>query len=278
MVITQEEVIASLDRLPAYPAIVNQVLEVLSDDTAGMTLLAKHLQTDPVISARVLSAANRLIRHSNREPVGDIYTAVSYLGLTQVHQVVVSTSLLDFASQAHCSSQFWEHSLAVGIAGQELATAFGVNPDHALVAGLLHAVGVLWINYFHPLEFQQVLIEHQVQAQDIFLAERAILGNDHGEVGQVLAEHWSLPEEIRNAIAHHHAPDLAPISRLVAITHLAELICIGLDLPYQASHQIAGLSPAAARVLGEGWADQLPELFGRIESRFRVARMALQTV
>jgi putative nucleotidyltransferase with HDIG domain len=277
MPITNAEVIDSLDQLPAFPAIVNQILDTLSDENAGMALLVRHLQSDPVISARVLSAANRLIRHSAREPVADIHTAVSYLGLTQLHKVVVTTSLLDFATSSQCSSQFWEHSLAVGVAAQELAPQFGVNPDHALVAGLLHAVGVLWINYHHPQEYQQVLMEHQLKAQDIFEAEHSILGTDHGHIGDLLARQWGLPAEITGAIAHHHQPEGTPITPLIAVTHLAELICIGLDLPYQASHQIAGLSPGVTKVLGEGWSANLDELFGRIEARFRLARLTLQT-
>ena len=275
MRITPEEVISTLDRMPAFPAIVKQILETLDDDNAAMGVLVNHLQHDPVISARILAAANRLIRHSGREPVGDVFTAASYMGLSNIHKIVVSTSLLDFSKNTHCSSSFWEHNLAVGLCAQELALAHGINPDRALVAGLLHAVGALWINFFHPHEYQQILIEHQLRNQDTAIVERSILGLDQGQIGQLLAQHWNLPVDIVLAIAYHHEPHGTPISPLVAITHLAKLICVGLDLPYQASHQIAGLSAEAMNVLGDGWADNLHELFGRVESRFRLTRTVL---
>ncbi|MEQ1659959.1 MAG: HDOD domain-containing protein [Hylemonella sp.] len=276
MPIQASEVVARLQALPAFPAIVTRILETLNDERAALELLEQHLQSDPVISARILSAANRLIRHSGREPVGDVHTAVSYLGLNRVHDVVVSTSLLDFAKNSHCTSVFWERSLAVGLCAQELAGLAGENPDHALVAGLLHGVGILWLQVCHPHEYQQVLIEQQLRDSDLAQTERALLGIDHLEIGRLLAEHWDLPGDIVQAIAGYRTPAHGALPPLVAVVHLATVICSGLDLPFQPDSEVRHLAPQALRALGEDWEDKMPDLLGRVEVRFAQSRTLLK--
>lgn len=276
MQIQAVEVTRQLQALPAFPAVVTRILETLDDERAALTVLEQYLQSDPVISARILSAANRLVRHSGREPVGDIHTAVSYLGLNRVHEVVVSTSLLDFVKNSHCTSVFWERSLAVGLCAQELAQLVGENEGHALVAGLLHEVGILWLNVCHPREYKQVLIEQQLQDNDIVDAERALLGIDHLEIGRLLAEHWGLPADIAQAIASYHTPPPGPLPPLVAITHLAAIICSGLDLPFQPTNEVRHVSADALRALGTDWEEKMPELLGRVEVRFAQSRTLLK--
>ena len=276
MQIGVDDVLSRLETLPAFPAVVNRILQTLDDDRAAMGVLEQHLQSDPVISARILAAANRLVRHSGREPVGDIHVAVSYLGLDQVHHIVVSTSVLDFVQNSHCTSVFWERSLAVGLCAQELAELVGVNPGHALVAGLLHEVGILWLNVCHPREYQQVLIEQHLHDSDILDTERTLLGITHPAIGRLLAEHWGLPEDIVLAIAAHLRPPAGPLPPLTGITHLAAILCTGLDLPFQPDNEVRQVSDEALRALGADWEEKMPELLGRVEVRFAQSRTLLK--
>ena len=276
MQIQASEIIGQLHALPAFPAVVTRILETLDDEHAALGVLEQYLLSDPVISARILAAANRLVRHSGREAVGDIHTAVSYLGLNQVHDIVVSTSLLDFVKNSHCTSVFWERSLAVGLCAQELAPWVGESQGRALVAGLLHEVGVLWLNVCHPREYKQVLIEQQLRDSDIVEAERALLGMDHTEIGRLLAGHWGLPADIVQAIADHHRPPPGPLAPLTGITHLAAVICSGLDLPFQPGNEVRQVSSDALRALGPDWEERMPELLGRLEVRFAQSRTLLK--
>lgn len=276
MQIQAGDIVNQMEALPAFPAVVNRILQTLDDDRAALNVLEQHLQSDPVISARILAAANRLVRHSGREPVGDIHVAVSYLGLDQVHHIVVSTSLLDFVKNSHCTSLFWERSLAVGLCAQELALLVGENPGHALVAGLLHEVGVLWLNICHPREYQQVLIEQHLQDSDIVDTQRALLGITHPEIGRLLAEHWGLPTDIVQAIASYLRPPPGPLPPLTGITHLAAILCSGLDLPFLPGNEVRQVSPDALRALGVDWEEKMPELLGRVEVRFEQSRTLLK--
>jgi HD-like signal output (HDOD) protein len=54
-----------------------------------------------------------------------------------------------------------------------------------------------------------------------FVAEKAVLGTDHSEVGACLLQRWSFPEIIVEAVANHHAPVAKPAIKLSAVVYLA---------------------------------------------------------
>jgi HD-like signal output (HDOD) protein len=57
------------------------------------------------------------------------------------------------------------------------------------------------------------------------MAERDVLGFDHGEVGSALMRAWNLPDSFRETTLHHHEPSLSSDFRLeTAVIHLADVI------------------------------------------------------
>ncbi|MDR2625638.1 MAG: HDOD domain-containing protein [Zoogloeaceae bacterium] len=261
----------SITRLPAFPRIISELLADLDDENSSMLTLARHVERDPVVTGRILSAANRILYYEGWPEVRDIYTAVSLIGFTRIREIVLTTSMVSFSG--HCRTRFsWEHSLAVGISAQELAQRVEVNPHVALVAGLLHDVGQLWMSCIHPLEFQQARLLVEVHGKEICAAEKELFGFDHCTIGAMIARHWRLPADVAAAIGHHHAPsDEAAAQKLVSITHVAELIANALDLPSRNVNRVTRLSPAAHKCLGVDWSQDCSALFGAIEARYQYA-------
>lgn len=268
----QADVIASVARLPAFPRVITELLADLDDDNSSMSTLSRHVQRDPVVTGRILAVANRMLRQEGRREVRDVFTAISLIGFGRMRDIVLTTSMASFASNFRSKAFFWEHSLAVGIGAQELARKVAVNQDHALVAGLLHDIGQLWMAYLHPLEFQQARLLVEVHGEPVCDAERQHFGMDHCHVGQLVAEHWALPAEVIEAICFHHAPDTrAAGNKLVALTHLAELISNALDLPYREANQVSHLAATASQTLELDWSQDFSPVLGRIEARYRYA-------
>ena len=52
-------------------------------------------------------------------------------------------------------------------------------------------------------------------------AERMVLGTSHAEIGAYLLGLWGMPNTLVEAIAHHHTPDRAGVSRFNALSALA---------------------------------------------------------
>lgn len=268
--LTPEAILASLPQLPAFPRIVTQILAVLDDDNSSLAALVTHLQRDPVLAGRVLSAANAS-QFAHRS-LGGISAAVSFIGMRRVREIVLTTSMLDFSCSANGSQFFREHSLAVGSCTQELAREFNLDEDRALVAGLLHDIGKLWMTHLHPQKSQQVTTLLASLPRPLSEVEQDIFGLDHCSIGTIIARYWRLPEEIIESIAAHHQQDNPNLGPLAAATHVAEAICNGLDLPLRDDNQVIDISPHALQVLGLDWTTDMSDLLGRVDARFQYAR------
>ena len=62
-------------------------------------------------------------------------------------------------------------------------------------------------------------------------AEQELLGFDHAAVGANVADRWNLPPALIKVIRFHHNPTQANESmRMVAIVHLADVLCRAIGI------------------------------------------------
>src|SRR5204863_9665977 len=103
----------------------------------------------------------------------------------------------------------WAHSLATGLAADELAKARGgAAAGDAFIAGLLHDIGKLVLHLSNPAGFATLGMSDDA-------AERALFGVTHAEIGGKLAEKWGLEAEIVQGILGHHWPDASELAECV---------------------------------------------------------------
>ncbi len=101
------------------------------------------------------------------------------------------------------------------------------DPGQAFVAGLLHDIGRLILVLNDPEHYGEVLDYQKANKCHIRLAERAVLGFEHTEVGRGLAEHWKLPLIIQTAISAHHEPTQKNGGAIASVVQLADkMTCI----------------------------------------------------
>lgn len=275
--ITRDEVLKHSNALPGFPSVIAQIIAMLDDPQASTDMLVDHIERDPVIAARVLSLANTAATRTRRmSAVGDIFTATSLIGLNSVREIAVISSITDFferMSPAGMTASFWQHGVAVGVCSEELA-AFTTSPASsaaALIAGLLHDVGQLWLSGFDAKAFRESWSTALNQNIGIDAAEREHFGVDHSTIGAWLAEHWSLPVNIAVAIRHHHQPDAVLAEPLVPLVHIAEVLSNALDLTLRDENRVTSISSAACQALDLHWDESVRPLFGRMEARSRHA-------
>ena len=143
----------------------------------------------------------------------------------------------------------------------------------ALIAGLLHDIGQLWLYCFRCDSMRKVCSEAISRCKGIDVIEKEHFGVDHQIIGAWLAESWTLPDSICSAIRYHHAPDEALQHELVSLLHVAEVLSNALDLTGRAENRVSSISTPAFKKLGLIWGDESrPEfgpLFGRMEARSR---------
>jgi len=268
--ITRESVLDSGDFLPAFPLVVRDILASLDDPDANLNLVVEHVRRDPGLVARVYSQANILATRTSRAgKVNDLYTATSLIGLARLRQTVVMASLGSFINLVlplNALLRFWQHSAAVAISAQQLALHTQRPVEAAMVAGVLHDVGQIWLLRTDAESFMAAWQETATQSISIEEAEKRRFGVDHATIGGWLAEGWGLPSPVADAIAHHHDPGTGQIAPVTALVHVSEVLSHALDLCSEERARVTYLSAECCQVLGLSWDERMNALFGRIEA------------
>jgi HD-like signal output (HDOD) protein len=92
--LSESEIVSRAALLPAFPGIVNDILQTLDDDNATINALIHLVERDPVIVANVLSMANSVaMAGRSQRDVRDIQVAVSLIGLAKIREIVRVVSL-----------------------------------------------------------------------------------------------------------------------------------------------------------------------------------------
>ena len=113
-----QEVAKMAKKLPAFPTIVIQLLDMLRDESASLEVLARMARNDPIISANILAQANHVRRIHAQSDLTDSFVAASIIGVNRVRRIVVSTGMNRFVSSVPGGLFLFQHSLAVAIAAE----------------------------------------------------------------------------------------------------------------------------------------------------------------
>jgi putative nucleotidyltransferase with HDIG domain len=244
-----DQVFARKSSLPTLPDLMIQVQRALANELGGLNDLARVIERDPGLAARLLRVANSAALSPGFE-VTTIPAAVGRLGLRQVRSLCMAVGVVQAfadASKGLDYARYWEHSAAVGLVAERLTQVSPLHGDvdgaEAYVAGLLHDVGLLLLDQFFADDFATIRQETEDELTGIWHVENRRLGLDHGEVGGRLLKHWKLPDAVVAAVTHHHHPGegpalAGPIGQLV---WAAEALCsaCGLELATEGSAEVS---------------------------------------
>ncbi|HLO63345.1 MAG TPA: HDOD domain-containing protein [Azonexus sp.] len=257
--------------LPPFPQVVLQLLDMLRDEDASLEALARLARNDPVITSGILATANRIRRVHMQSEVYDPFIGASLIGINQLRRIVVESALNKFLANQKGADFLLQHSRAVAIVAQELATLCGVSPEKAFVAGILHDIGQLCFHVMDADAFQEVYRQSAIDGK-LLEREAAAFGVDHAMLGAELSRHWGLPDEFVAAIAEHH-DGVAVSSPLQAVINVAESLTRALDIPSSPKNRLTKLNAAAVESLQIVWdSEEMRDCYGRCRARFRQTR------
>jgi HD-like signal output (HDOD) protein len=137
------------DRLniPSLPEIATRVGKSIERKSCNAETIARIIQTDPAITAKIVKAANSSF-YGGSAPVDTCSQAIIRLGMSVTHSLVVNYTLRDlFQTKSKAINlrmhQLWIHSIKVAAICYVLAKRYpNLNPDEAMAIGLLHDIGV----------------------------------------------------------------------------------------------------------------------------------------
>lgn len=243
-----------LQALPAMPKIAHEILSIKLASDRDDEMLLKLIEKDPAISARIIGLANSPLFGTSRK-ILTTHDAEAVLGIKRVKMVALSFAMISAVNRNQPGllnvSQLWQHSMAVALAMDTLSKAMpqAMRPtdEEIYLAGLLHDIGFLVLEYLDPDASNRLHARIAEKAgQSYSEIEAEMLEMNHCELGALLGEHWNLTENIIAVIRHHHSDTIAPDAvgqPLIAMTNLVEKI-----LP-----TFGELDPEAAEINMEEW-------------------------
>ena len=185
--------------LPSMPDVFLQVKKIVDDPSSNMGNIAKVITRDPSLTARILKVANNALYRGNHE-ITNVQLAVSRMGLQLIKTLVTSHSITQMFNQPKgVLKPFFEalhkHSTEVSANAYAIATHYTkLNPDDALLAGLVHNIGYL------PLA-KCVESFPEVESEPKLLIE--VMGKVHTQVGEMILNSWAFPKNIIDASIHY---------------------------------------------------------------------------
>jgi len=139
-------------QLPTLPEVALRVREVVDNEDANAGQIAEIIGQDAALSARLLQVANSPL-YRGRQEIDRLSMVIARLGNKLVRNLVTSQVMKQmFQATTDLVDQrlrtVWEHSVQVAAIARALAgQAPAVDPDQAMLAGLLHDIGTLPILY-----------------------------------------------------------------------------------------------------------------------------------
>ena len=199
MATVEETVLQELDALikndemvlPTLPEVALTARDTAEDPNASAADLAKVINNDAAMTARIIKVANSPIMRGSKE-VNDVQMAIARLGMACISNLVTGLAMEQMFQATSdlidkTMRKSWKHSTEVaGIANVLCRHYTKLKPDQATLAGLVHNIGVLPILTY---------AENNNQLNDPITLER-VIDKIHPHVGTRILQSWEFPEDL----------------------------------------------------------------------------------
>jgi HD-like signal output (HDOD) protein len=226
------DALKKLTTLAALPEVTAKIVTTVEDPKSSAAQLHKIVAHDPALATRILKVVNSAF-YGLPGQIGSVERAIVLLGLNAIKNIAVAASLGQLFRGVRLSAEFtakdlWTHCIAVGVTARELARQMKVPiADEAFLAGLIHDTGLLVSLQTWPDKLLQVCEISKTSDKAFCDIEREVIGADHQQLGQALAELWKFPRACQLVAGRHHQPtSLADNNRLlVTLVFVADTLC-----------------------------------------------------
>lgn len=186
--------------LPTLPEVALKIRDAVESEKSTAQDISEALAQDASLAARLIKVANSPL-YRTRNPIEDLQMAVTRLGIRIVRDLVVGLAMKQIfqatsdALDVH-SRRIWSKSVDAAAISRMMATLVpGINPEQALLAGLIHNIGALPI---------LVLAEND---DELFHDEEAlgrVIYELQGVVGELILQHWDFDQNMIEVVTQCH--------------------------------------------------------------------------
>ena len=226
-----ESIAAELSGEVVFPTcfdIAIRVRNAMRDPAASLPKIAGVIKTEPLVAAKLLRSANSAAQGAGGRKITDVESAIGRLGIDSARstalacamdQLLRSRELVVFANIARA---LWNHSLLSAAAARVLAQRLTrVNPEDAMLAGLIHDLGAFYMLYraakYPELVARPTTVEY-------------LIAQWHGSIGESLMYALDIPEHIIEATRENDNPreEVQELRNLTDVLFVANLLAGGI--------------------------------------------------
>ena len=184
--------------LPTLPEVALKIREAVESEDTSAQQIAETLSQDASLSARLIQVSNSPLYRS-RNPIEDLQMAVTRMGIRMVKDLVISLAMKQIfqATSDVLDEEFrktWNTAVDVAAICRMLATTVpGINPEQALLAGLIHNIGCLPI---------LVMAEDDDQLFNDANALSEIIHQLTAPVGILILETWNFGDAMTEVVKY----------------------------------------------------------------------------
>jgi len=218
--------------LPSFPDAAEKVRRCLEDPGCSAPVLMRVIGADPVLTGQIVRLASSAAYNPRGVPINTLVGAIARIGHDAIRSTAASMAMRQLASAASTPAikaplgRLWKHSVQVAALSHTLAKrAPGLRPDEAMLAGLVHDIGKLYV-------LKRAAGHPELAACETLRDQ--LVDDWHCGVGRAIVDAWGFPEAVGVAVDEHEETDRDPGKE----ADIADVVLVANLLARQSSGEI----------------------------------------
>ncbi len=261
------EMSAGKIEIPSFPDVAVRIRKVLADENCDTGQIAKVVSAEPAMAAKLLQIANSAALNPNGKKITELKSAIARIGFSNVRTASLAYAMDQIKNAPALApirkplNELWERSVKVAAMAFVVARRWTkVNADQALLTGLMHGMGRVYIltrAVNHPALFSDAAAYQQ------------IVRDWNTSIAKAVLESWEIAPEIVDAVEHYEdiertgggVPDLTDVLTIanLLVSFYAEPTALEIHLKQTTASARLGLT-------AEGVKKALEETSGELVS------------
>ncbi len=193
-----------LTNLPLVDVAIWDLLALLQDPQSNFDQIVNMLSPD--IAAKFISIANSAYYGYE---VTSLKHAISILGYNKMKDILVSAFLVDHFSKSSDFAgfdynKFQRQSHFCSIVAWVLGDALDYDKKEELfTVAMLNNIGKLVLSVYFPEQYRKIMSLKDKEKLPSHVAEKEIIGLDHGEIGALVLERFGINQTTCQAVRYH---------------------------------------------------------------------------
>jgi HD-like signal output (HDOD) protein len=263
-----QEMSAGKIEIPSFPDVAVRIRRVLADENCDTGQIARVVSAEPAMAAKLLQISNSAALNPNGNRITELKTAIARIGFANVRTASLAYAMEQVKNAPALApirkplNDLWERSVKVAAMSYVVARSWTkVNADQALLAGLMHGMGRVYI------------LTRAVKHPNLFsdaAAYQQIVRDWNTAIAKAVLDSWEIAPDIVYAVEHYEDVDrdsggAADLTDVLTIANLlvsfhADAAAMELHLKQTSAAVRLSLTPEACHKVLKETAGDLAEL------------------